>query len=41
MKYKKKNITVIIPSSKKEIPFGTLYSIIRQSKLSKDDFGIK
>jgi len=31
-------LTVIIPMSKKEIPMGTFYSILRQSKLSKSDF---
>ncbi|MGI9027691.1 MAG: type II toxin-antitoxin system HicA family toxin [Candidatus Saccharimonadales bacterium] len=32
-KYRKGSSTVIVPSSKKEIPFGTFKSIIRQSKL--------
>ncbi|MEK7219152.1 MAG: type II toxin-antitoxin system HicA family toxin [Patescibacteria group bacterium] len=32
--------TVIVPTGKKEIPIGTLYSIIRQSSLLKEDFGI-
>ena len=34
----KKVLTVIIPASKKEIPFGTFKSILRQSNLSEDDF---
>jgi predicted RNA binding protein YcfA (HicA-like mRNA interferase family) len=32
--------TTIVPAGKKEIPIGTLHSIIRQSFLSKKDFGI-
>lgn len=35
-----KNKTVIVPANKKEIPIGTLYSIIRQSFLLKEDFGV-
>ena len=35
-----KTKTVIVPTGKKEIPIGTLYSIIRQSSLLKEDFGI-
>ncbi|HAI74416.1 MAG TPA: type II toxin-antitoxin system HicA family toxin [Candidatus Moranbacteria bacterium] len=31
-------LTVIIPTSKKEIPFGTFKSILRQAGLSEDDF---
>lgn len=31
-------ITVIIHANKKEIPIGTFKSILRQSKLSKEDF---
>ncbi len=43
MKYRRKNgktYTVIVPANKKEIPIGTLRSIIRQSNLTNDDFGI-
>ena len=43
LKFNKQRIkdrTVIVPAGRKEIPIGTLYSIIRQSSLSKDDFGI-
>lgn len=41
IKYRKQGsvvLTVIIPANKKEIPYGTLMSIIRQAKLNKDDF---
>ena len=31
-------LTVIVPVHKKEIPVGTFKSILRQSKLSLDDF---
>jgi len=37
-KYFKDNLTVIVPFSKKEVPIGTFCSILKQSKLSKDDF---
>ncbi|KKR01957.1 MAG: hypothetical protein UT98_C0002G0028 [Candidatus Nomurabacteria bacterium GW2011_GWF2_40_31] len=37
-KYGNKNLTVIVPANKKEIPMGTLHSIIRQSSLLKEDF---
>lgn len=43
LKFRKQGIrskNAIIPSGRKEIPMGTLYSIIRQSDLSKEDFGI-
>ncbi len=33
-----KKLTVIVPAHKKEIPFGTFKSILRQSGLTKDDF---
>lgn len=33
-------ITVIVPDNKKEIPFGTFRSILRQSNLSEEDFKI-
>jgi predicted RNA binding protein YcfA (HicA-like mRNA interferase family) len=39
-KYQKGDKTVIVPAPKKEIPIGTFRSIIRQSGLSSDDFGI-
>ncbi len=32
--------TVIVPANRKEIPMGTLHSIIRQSDLLKEDFEI-
>ena len=32
------SLTVIVPANKKEIPFGTFKSILRQSQLSKEDF---
>lgn len=31
-------LTVIIPVNKKEIPFGTFKSILRQANLMEDDF---
>jgi predicted RNA binding protein YcfA (HicA-like mRNA interferase family) len=31
-------LTVIVPAGKKEIPFGTFRSILRQANLSEDDF---
>ncbi len=31
-------LTVIIPAGRKEIPFGTFTSILRQSKLTQEDF---
>ena len=31
-------LTVIVPMSRKEIPFGTFRSILRQSQLPKEDF---
>jgi predicted RNA binding protein YcfA (HicA-like mRNA interferase family) len=34
----KPNLTVIIPANKKEIPSGTFRSILRQSRLTEDDF---
>ncbi len=30
--------TVIVPAGKKEIPFGTFKSILRQANLTEDDF---
>ena len=44
LKFRKNAIqtkTVIVPADKKEIPIGTLHSIIRQSTLSKQAFGIR
>jgi predicted RNA binding protein YcfA (HicA-like mRNA interferase family) len=38
VKYKNKNRIVIVPHPKKEIPRGTLASILRQSGLQKEDF---
>jgi predicted RNA binding protein YcfA (HicA-like mRNA interferase family) len=32
------NLTVIIPIGKKEIPMGTFISILKQSKLQKENF---
>jgi predicted RNA binding protein YcfA (HicA-like mRNA interferase family) len=37
-KFKKDDRTVIVPDPKKEIPWGTFVSILRQSGLSKRDF---
>ncbi len=37
-KFKKKTLTVIIPANRKEIPYGTLKSILRQSQLTERDF---
>jgi predicted RNA binding protein YcfA (HicA-like mRNA interferase family) len=34
-------LTVIVPANRKEIPFGTFKSILRQSNLSQDDFSKK
>lgn len=33
-----KKCMVIVPANRKEIPMGTFHSILRQSKLSKEDF---
>ena len=41
VKFRKKSatvLTVIVPANKKEIPYGTFKSILRQSKLSEEDF---
>jgi len=32
------NLTVIVPAGRKEIPYGTFKSILRQSKLAEEDF---
>jgi predicted RNA binding protein YcfA (HicA-like mRNA interferase family) len=37
-KLRKDNLTVIVPAAKREIPFGTFMSILRQSGLSRLDF---
>jgi predicted RNA binding protein YcfA (HicA-like mRNA interferase family) len=37
-KYRKNNRTVIVPAPRKEIPIGTLRSIIRQAGLTREDF---
>jgi predicted RNA binding protein YcfA (HicA-like mRNA interferase family) len=34
----KPTLTVIVPAGRKEIPFGTFKSILRQSKLAEEDF---
>ena len=34
-------LTVIVPAGKREIPFGTLKSILRQANLVEEDFGQK
>lgn len=34
----KPSLTVIVPANRKEIPFGTFKSILRQSNLSESDF---
>ncbi len=37
-KFRKERKTVIVPDRKREIPRGTLASIVRQSGIDKDDF---
>ena len=37
-KRRKDSLTVIVPAAKREIPYGTFMSILRQSGLSKLDF---
>jgi len=37
-KYCKENRIVIVPGAKKEIPIGTLQSIIKQAGLIREDF---
>ena len=34
-------LTVIVPADRKEIPFGTFKSILRQANLTQDNFGQK
>ena len=38
VKYRKGERTVIVPSPRKEIPFGTFRSILRQSGLDENNF---
>lgn len=41
IKYRKQGsftLTVIVPADKKEIPYGTFRSILRQAKLDEEDF---
>jgi predicted RNA binding protein YcfA (HicA-like mRNA interferase family) len=40
-KYVKGNLTVIIPVNKKEIPFGTFKSILKQADINLEDFKAK
>jgi len=37
-KFSKPILTVIIPANRKEIPYGTFKSILRQSQLTEEDF---
>lgn len=37
-KINSKKLTVIVPAKKKEIPFGTFKSILRQANLTENDF---
>ncbi len=37
-KFRRGDLTVIVPMAKKEIPAGTFSSILRQSQLTKKDF---
>lgn len=37
-KFRKGELTTIVPMGKKEIPAGTFSSILRQSQLKKQDF---
>ncbi len=37
-KFRKNSLTVIVPHPKKEIPAGTLKSILRQSNLKQEHF---
>ncbi|MDP3976153.1 MAG: type II toxin-antitoxin system HicA family toxin [bacterium] len=45
MKFRKENghetLTVIVVANKKEIPFGTFKSILRQSGLSEEEFKLQ
>jgi len=37
-KFRSGNLTVVVPAPKREIPYGTFMSILRQSGLKKEDF---
>jgi predicted RNA binding protein YcfA (HicA-like mRNA interferase family) len=37
-KFRLESFTVIVPAAKREIPYGTFMSILRQSGLRKQDF---
>jgi predicted RNA binding protein YcfA (HicA-like mRNA interferase family) len=37
-KFRSNALTVIVPAAKREIPYGTFMSILRQSRLTKKDF---
>ena len=37
-KFRLESLTVIVPAAKREIPYGTFMSILRQSGLLKQDF---
>ncbi len=37
-KFEGKTLIVIVPANRKEIPLGTFKSILRQARLSDDDF---
>lgn len=37
-KHTSKILTVIVPNGKKEIPYGTFRSILRQSELAEENF---
>jgi predicted RNA binding protein YcfA (HicA-like mRNA interferase family) len=39
-KFCKDNWVAIVPSPKKEIPIGTLHSIIKQAGLTREDFNL-
>ena len=37
-KFSKKTLTVIVPANKREVPYGTFKSILRQSQLTEENF---
>jgi predicted RNA binding protein YcfA (HicA-like mRNA interferase family) len=37
-KFRSGSLTAIVPAAKREIPYGTFMSILRQSSLRKQDF---
>jgi len=37
-KFGKPTLTVIVPANRKEIPFGTFRSVLRQANLTENDF---